>query len=44
VSKGGDAISLRWTDSSESGSAAEQENHRRFTIAFYCAAPFTRVA
>ncbi len=44
LSKVGDAISLRWTDSTESGSAEDKENHRRFTIAFYCTAPFTRVA
>ncbi|MFN0282061.1 MAG: hypothetical protein ACKVZ6_08835 [Kineosporiaceae bacterium] len=44
LSKVGDAIPLRWTDSTESGSAQDKENHRRFAIAFYCAAPFTRVA
>ncbi|MFN0282980.1 MAG: hypothetical protein ACKVZ6_13565 [Kineosporiaceae bacterium] len=43
LSKVADAIPLRWTDATESGSAQDPENHRRFTIAF-CAAPCTRVA
>jgi hypothetical protein len=35
-------LSLRLLDSSDSGSAEDQEHHRRYTIAFYCSAVFDR--
>ena len=38
----GDELSLRWVDSTDHGSAADKAMHRRFTIAFYCSAPFRR--
>ena len=37
-----DELSLRWVSSTEQGTAQDQATHRRFTIAFYCSAPFTR--
>ena len=38
----GDELSLRCVDSTEQGTAEDKAMHRRFTIAFYCSAPFRR--
>lgn len=38
----GDELSLRCVDSTEQGTADDQAKHRRYTIAFYCSAPFRR--
>lgn len=38
----GDELSLRCVDSTEQGTADAKATHRRFTIAFYCSAPFRR--
>jgi hypothetical protein len=38
----GDELSLRCVDSTEQGTPEAQATHRRFTIAFYCSAPFRR--
>jgi len=43
ASLSGDDLSLRWVASTEEGPAEGKEIHRRFTIAFYCSAVFTRV-
>jgi hypothetical protein len=40
----GDELSLRCVDSTEQGTTEDQAKHRRFTIAFYCTAPFRRSA
>jgi hypothetical protein len=37
-----DELSLRWVSSTEQGTPQDQATHRRYTIAFYCSAPFTR--
>jgi hypothetical protein len=39
----GDELSLRWVDSTEQGTTEDKAKHRRFTIAFYCTAPFRRL-
>lgn len=36
-------LSLEWVTSTEEGTAADQEKHRQFTIAFYCSAVFKQV-
>jgi hypothetical protein len=38
----GDELSLRCVDSTEQGTAEDKAKHRRYTIAFYCSAPFRR--
>ena len=38
----GNELSLRCVDSTEQGTAADKAKHRRYTIAFYCSAPFRR--
>jgi len=38
----GNELSLRCVDSTEQGTAEDKANHRRYTIAFYCSAPFRR--
>ena len=38
----GDELSLRCVDSTEQGTPADKAKHRRYTIAFYCSAPFIR--
>ncbi len=38
----GDQLSLRCVDSTEQGTTADKAKHRRYTIAFYCSAPFIR--
>jgi hypothetical protein len=38
----GDELSLRCLDSTEQGTTEDKAKHRRFTIAFYCTAPFRR--
>jgi hypothetical protein len=38
-----DQFSLRWVDSTEEGTAEDQQTHKTFTIAFYCSAVFKRV-
>lgn len=38
----GDVLSLRCVDSTEEGTRQDKSKHRRFTIAFYCSAPFRR--
>lgn len=38
----GDELSLRCVDSTEQGTPEAKAIHRRFTIAFYCSAPFRR--
>ena len=43
ASLSGDDLSLRWVASTEEGTAEAKETHRRFTIAFYCSAPFKRL-
>lgn len=35
-------LSLRCVDSTEQGTAEDKAKHRRYTIAFYCSAPFRR--
>jgi hypothetical protein len=40
----GDELSLRWVNSTEQGTTADKAKHRRYTIAFYCTAPFRRSA
>jgi hypothetical protein len=40
----GDELSLRCVDSTEQGTTADKAKHRRYTIAFYCTAPFRRSA
>ena len=40
----GDELSLRCVDSTEQGTTEAKAMHRRFTIAFYCTAPFRRPA
>jgi hypothetical protein len=37
-----DELSLRWVSSTEQGTAQDEETHHRFTVAFYCSAPFRR--
>lgn len=37
-----DELSLRWLSSTEQGTAQDKETHHRYTIAFYCSAPFRR--
>ena len=37
-----DELSLRWVSSTEHGTAQDKEKHHRYTIAFYCSAPFRR--
>jgi hypothetical protein len=37
-----DELSLRWLSSTEQGTAQDQAKHRRYTMAFYCSAPFRR--
>lgn len=37
-----DQLSLRWVDSTEQGTADDKEHHHRYTVAFYCSAPFIR--
>jgi len=37
-----DELSLRWVSSTEQGTPQDQAKHRRYTIAFYCSAPFRR--
>jgi hypothetical protein len=39
-----DELSLRCEDSTEQGTAEDKAKHRRYTIAFYCTAPFRRPA
>jgi hypothetical protein len=39
---GDDELSLRWVSSTEHGTAQDRETHHRYTIAFYCSAPFRR--
>ena len=39
----GNDLSLRWISSTEEGTAAAKEIHKRFTIAFYCSAAFKRL-
>jgi hypothetical protein len=38
----GDELSLRCVDSTEQGTPEAKATHRRYTIAFYCSAPFKR--
>lgn len=38
----GEQLSLRWLGSTEEGTAPDKAKHRRYTIAFYCSAVFTR--
>ena len=38
----GDALSLALVDSTEQGTEDDKAHHRRYTIAFYCSAPFRR--
>ncbi len=38
----GENLTLHFVDSTEQGTAEAKANHRRYTIAFYCAATFTR--
>ncbi len=40
----GDKLSLRCIDSTEQGTTEDKAKHRRYTIAFYCTAPFRRPA
>lgn len=40
----GDELSLRCVDSTEQGTTEDKAKHRRYTIAFYCTAPFRRPA
>ena len=40
----GDGLSLRCVDSTEQGTSEDKAKHRRYTIAFYCTAPFRRPA
>jgi len=40
----GDELSLRCIDSTEQGTTEDKAKHRRYTIAFYCTAPFRRPA
>ena len=40
----GNSLSLTWLASTEEGPIGGKELHRRFTIAFYCSAPFLREA
>ncbi|MFL5686963.1 MAG: hypothetical protein ACJ77D_13010 [Chloroflexota bacterium] len=42
VTQSGDELSLRCVDSTEQGTTENKATHRRFTIAFYCSAPFSR--
>lgn len=44
ASLSGDDLSLRWVASTEQGTPEAKETHKRFTIAFYCSATFSRVA
>ena len=39
----GDELTLRCVDSTEQGTTEAKAIHRRFTIAFYCTAPFRRL-
>ena len=39
----GDELTLRCVDSTEQGTTEAKAIHRRFTIAFYCTAPFSRL-
>ena len=43
ASLSGDELSLRWVASTEEGTSADKEHHRRYTVAFYCSAIFKRV-
>jgi hypothetical protein len=36
-------LRLRWLGANDSGSTEDKEHHRRYTIAFFCSTPFTRV-
>jgi hypothetical protein len=38
----GNELTLRCVDSTEQGTTEDKAMHRRFTIAFYCSAPFRR--
>ena len=38
----GDELSLRCIDATEQGTTEDKAKHRRYTIAFYCSAPFRR--
>ena len=38
----GNVLSLQCVDSTEQGTAEDKAKHRRYTIAFYCSAPFRR--
>ena len=38
----GNELTLRCVDSTEQGTTEDKAMHRRFTIAFYCGAPFRR--
>lgn len=38
----GNELSLRCVDSTEQGTSEDKAKHRRYTIAFYCSAPFRR--
>ena len=38
----GTELTLRCVDSTEQGTTEDKAMHRRFTIAFYCSAPFRR--
>ena len=40
----GDELSLRCIDSTEQGTTEDKAKHRRYTVAFYCTAPFRRRA
>jgi hypothetical protein len=42
VTLAGDELSLRCVDSTEQGTTEDKAKHRRYTIAFYCSAPFRR--
>ena len=42
VTLSGNELSLRCVDSTEQGTTEDKAMHRRFTIAFYCSAPFRR--
>jgi hypothetical protein len=42
VTQSENKLSLRCVDSTEQGTAEDKAKHRRYTIAFYCSAPFRR--
>jgi len=39
----GGELFLRCVDSTEHGTSEDKAKHRRYTIAFYCSAPFRRL-